>query len=407
VSGPQSQRSSNDATDAYLGYAFQGLYALIVLLDAGDAEAVSVESQDDVVLAGAEPRLHQLKHSVNEPRPLALKSDAWWKTIAIWVDSFRSTPSRYCLITVARILEHDPLEALTIPGSHREALRDAMVTEAQRVTAKREAARSKNSTLPFQDRAAGCATFLGLSASEQIALLNRVTIQPRSFNIADVPAEVARRLQNAVATGFRALVTERLIEWWDRRVAFALLKQRSREITKHELLVHLQELISQHRATSMTDDFSMRKPDPADLAAETMLERQILLVNGGRSRIDRAQLARWRAREQRKKWMGEDVSLATVLQDYDDRLREAWSDRHGPMCDDCKGQSDEVQCTLGRQLLDWTHEKAHQQLPPPRPDWQQPFYMQGTYQQLADELKVGWHPHFRDRLGKPEGDGIE
>src|ERR1051326_4295589 len=102
--------ADHSAVDSTLGYAFQTLHALVVLLRAADDESVSIELTDDVTLhhnrstlsAPEETRL-QLAHSIRSRIPeLTLKSTKLWKTIAIWAPEYKPT-ERYSLITCAPI----------------------------------------------------------------------------------------------------------------------------------------------------------------------------------------------------------------------------------------------------------------------------------------------------------------
>lgn len=433
----------NDATDSYLGFVFQGLYALILLLDAGDGDTVSVETQDDVALEGRELVLSQLKHSLGTPPDLRITNVGFWKTVRFWAEwliadrerrplhspgtaaqipSDSVTPSsspsaepprpgtRFCFITVAAVGNDDAL-AKAVEGRARGAgdiasLVEALATEAQRVDDERAEARAAHEPLPHAERAAGCTAFLGLSPDERTRFVERLTILPGHFRITDIQAQVVARLRGRVRVATQERIAERLIEWWDRQVALALMGRRSRGITKEELSGAVHDIIAEHGTRTLPDDFSWRRPADEDLAAErgNNIERQIALVRGGEHRVDRALLARWRARAQRERWTGSDVSLAPILQKFDDQLKEAWAEKFGPMCDDCVGLGDHEVCRHGRDLVDWAHDDAPRQVPPPRVEWSQPFYAQGMLQQFADQLEVGWHPEFRQRLGEPESD---
>ena len=90
--------------------------------------------------------------------------------------------------------------------------------------------------------------------------------------------------------------------------------------------------------------------------------------------------------------------MASRLNKLDKKLIDAWSDLHGPMCDDTCNANEEDKRRRGCDLLDWSHSHAHQ-LPVKIGRFSVPaFVTQGTYQDLADLLAVGWHPDFRDFL---------
>ena len=95
-----------------------------------------------------------------------------------------------------------------------------------------------------------------------------MTILDGHFRITDVADHVANRLKNHVHRDHRAAVTERLISWWDRQVALALMSRRPRRIAKAELTGAVHHFISEQRATTLPDDFSWRRPQDEDLSAE-------------------------------------------------------------------------------------------------------------------------------------------
>ena len=82
--------SSFSATAPAIGYYYQALYALIVLLDGDDDLIVSVETSDDVVASSKNAySLHQLKYSGKKENKISIKSDGLWSTIRIWSKHLR------------------------------------------------------------------------------------------------------------------------------------------------------------------------------------------------------------------------------------------------------------------------------------------------------------------------------
>lgn len=390
-----------NATDSYLGYIFQGLYALIVLLEADDDHCVSIETDDDVVLQGDEPTLYQLKHSLSSPPPLSEKSDALWKTIRIWSSLENLQNFKFILVTCAPIKERSFLNDLSSFEGERSKALIKLESEARDVLQKVKEARERNDhDEPCKIRLKGCKAFLNLSASHRKHLVDNLLIRPSSFNISEIDAQICLRLKNVVRPEKRKFMTEKLIEWWDGLVVRSLLKKRLRQICKLELQNKISELIQEFSERSLPDFYSQKKPASLDSERGGMMERQIELVDGGEERIKRAAIARWRARNQRFKWLDYDVSLSDTLGNYDKTLIEAWQGHHEPMKHDYKNDSETAKQEVGRKLLDWTHHKASIEIPAPRPEWSQPFYTQGMFQQLAEELTVGWHPEFYERLSK-------
>jgi hypothetical protein len=133
-----------------------------------------------------------------------------------------------------------------------------------------------------------------------------------------------------------------------------------------------------------------------------MLTRQIRLVHGKPSDLSKAIREEWKAREQRSKWVNEKPSMATVIAEYDRVLEEHWSDRHRQMVENCAELEEHAKCALGLKILRWTHEEAPNTIRPIANSWNASYYVRGSYQVLAINLKVGWHPNYTALVGDDE-----
>ncbi len=395
----------HSAVESALGYYYQGMYALLVLFDAPDDDArVSIETGDDVELQGGEPTLFQLKHKSGDPPNLTVRSTDLWKTLSIWATSDHRAISRFILVTGAGISQGSSLEAFFDHQQDRSAVLQDLRSEALRVLEEREVARTGGKIpLPHADRATGCEKFHNLSPEVQEHLIDRILILPGSFSIRDIDTELERRLRPISPAHARHRVVGRVLEWWDRRVVMSLLERWPREIHKIELQEVLTSILLEQTSSHLPDQYSDSEPDSLEDEYGELMAKQILLVKGGRSRINRAARVRWQARKQRDRWMEDDYARASELIKYDAKLKRAWGDKFGPMRDDCADGLDERKCDLGRQLLDWSHEHAPRDIPPIRSGWVEHFFVQGSFQQLAEELEIGWHPDWENTF-KPAGD---
>lgn len=402
--------SSHAAAHSAVGYYHQGLFALVTLLRAPDGARVSVETGEDVELVtpGDPPALHQLKHSLGKVKALTLKNDGFWNTLEIWCKLPLNHSVRFHFVTCAPLASPSPLDPLLTEGSDRTGLVAELLAEATRARDERAAAKGKVTgkgkpkPLPFGKRWPGCEAFLALSPPSRQCLVDLITLTPKSFTAAVAPAKVAEILMPSVPLSIRDVFVERLIAWWDRQVARSLIGQRAREILKSELQNRIHDLHVELSPDSLPDSYGALIP--LDMAAETgrVMARQIALVNGGDARVARATIARWRARNQRDKWMNDDLAHAAELDDMDRRLVEVWQGRFGPLGHDCAGDEQRA-CQAGRDLLDWSHNDAHTVIPPLRRLLAASYLIQGSYQQLAELETVGWHPRYKELL-KSEGD---
>jgi hypothetical protein len=126
------------------------------------------------------------------------------------------------------------------------------------------------------------------------------------------------------------------------------------------------------------------------------------LVEGRSSDLSRAIREEWRAREQRSKWLNEKPSMAVVIGEYDRVLAEHWADNHGQMVEECAELVDNEKRSRGLAILRWTHEEAPNIVRPIADGWNAPYYVRGSYQVLAINLKVGWHPDYAALLEDDE-----
>lgn len=179
--------SNHAAGPAALGFYYQSFFALKTLLAlTGDEGAVAIESADDVELKDNGQRLlFQLKHTLTaSPAPISISSKGLWRTLKAWIDvlpRLTLSETRFHLVTVAPIAEGSELEVLNTPEGDRQQLLAALVSEAERVVAEREAAAQAGNPLPHKDRFAGCQAFLKLTLEARLNLLRQARTQAGSL----------------------------------------------------------------------------------------------------------------------------------------------------------------------------------------------------------------------------------
>jgi len=397
---PQSCAHSAEA--AALGFYYQALYALLVLFERNtDDSAVSVEQLDDVQLsANGQDLLFQLKHSISlAPSSLSIKSRGFWRTIKAWIDILGevSLPETTLhLITVASIVTGDALESLLTESFDPTPIVAAMVEEAERVRAARDQAKRDGKDLPYSDRADGCEAFLGLSVHERANLCSRIRLVPGSPDITLIEQRIANGLVMLPAEQ-RPVVAQKLVEWWNRELIYSLCGKRERIISRQEMQGRFSGIVGELERERLSVDFEAIEP-PEDYQPDGMLTRQIKLVKGLRSDISKAIREEWRAREQRSVWLEANAGNATKIGAYDKILVESWSDRHSTIKEECQAKDPPSKEQAGLGLLRWSHNDAPTSIRPIDTGWNAPYYVRGSLQILAVNLKVGWHPDYADHL---------
>lgn len=398
----EEDKTGHSAEASALGFWYQSLYALLILAGTTtDDAAIGVEQLDDVELTtDGQTLLFQLKHSIKaKPSPVGIKSRALWRTVAVWTDvlpKISLAEIGFHLVTVGGIQAGDPLEALLDPADGRTELADAMTVEAQRVLDERTAARVEGNPLPYGDRKSGCEAFLRLSESDRHSLLLRVTVKPDAPTVDKIESELEKYLL-ILPSVQRGMVARRLIEWWDRQIVYSLCGKRERVIARNEFQAQISEIVSDLEQGKLTANFET-VAKPLEYLPDGMLTRQIALVKGGNSDVDKAIREEWRARSQRARWANESPAFGALITEYDAVLTEHWSDRHGTMAETCAELEEESKCASGLDLLRWTHDDAPNIVRPIQDGFSAAYYIRGSYQVLAIGLQVGWHPDYKTLL---------
>lgn len=401
----KGKEGSHSAVDTALGFYYQSLYGLLCIVKATDDNAsVCLERLDDVeILANGQPLLAQLKHSLSDkPTPVTISSASLWKTLKAWIDvlpKLNITETRFQLVTVAPLAAESPLDPLLDPAASRDELCALLVAEAQRVVDEHAVAKaSEKKPLPHAKRIECCAAFLKLSSDVRQKLFSRVTIQPGASNIADMPKDIAKELKN-FPPDQRDAITQRLIEWWDLQIVHSFCGNRERVISVLEVQQQLSEIAGQLSRDELLADFLFVRP-PDDHTPPSMIARQLQLVSCSKTEIQAAEMEEWRARSQRHKWINERVDMAVRINLYDQLLIEEWSVRHGAMAEHHQTSSEDTKRAAGLEIFKWSYQQASTQVTPFAKNWSASYYIRGSYQVLAVEQSVGWHPDFKTLLAE-------
>jgi hypothetical protein len=103
-----------------------------------------------------------------------------------------------------------------------------------------------------------------------------------------------------------------------------------------------------------------------------------------------------RAATQRSRWVREELVMIGELDRYETVLKDEWELRFEQMKDE-----------LGRDAAEAAMQNAAKELykyfetgilPTIRVSCTEPFIARGTYHILADQLRIGWHAQFLERL---------
>lgn len=397
-----------------LGIFYQPIYALWLLLDPShQISAMSLETGDDVTADAANGKdlFYQLKHHGISPPKLTLQSPDLWKSIAGWsriLQTSISTDGLFLLVTTAEVssepeLSHLVVKNLTNPHSRRAYMSalQALTKIATRVKSEHASGNRKHKKLID-----GCRAFLDLPLTAQRDLVRRIRLCPKSWRIDEAAKKLMDRLHH-VPDRYREWVARGLLEWWLNRTVGSLTGSHPRLLEADEVRVKLASLIADYTANDRlsSDFYGVDPPPPTCNASRTSnMQRQIELVEGGPTRLRRAQEHYWQSRNQRHRWMETGQLTPGDLVDFDRNLTREWKHKWGIIKDDLGADpTPDQERRAGLSVLDWAADQISgaPARVKPRDTWTHGYFTHGACHYLAEQLKAGWHPRW-DTLIKPE-----
>jgi len=381
------------AAPSATGYLFQCRYALLESLRRlrkNENFAVSVETLDDVVFetSGEAVDLLQTKHHLARTADLTDASPDIWKTLRVWCEYLenRSIPedSTFFLITTSSAPEGSAAYYLRI-GESRDVIR-----AIERLNATAESSINKTNTPAYK-------VFRNLSAEKKRNFLEAVIVLDNAPVISDIDGLLKEELFHAVEPKFLDSFVSRIEGWWFRRVINHLASNASEPILSEELLAEEGRLREQFKRDNLpVDDDIMNTAVDASGYQDRMFVHQLRLIEVSNRRIFYAIRDYFRAFEQRSKWVREDLLFVGELDRYEDRLVEEWERLFEIMKDELgDSEAEKARKRAAQTLYKWVETGTHRSI---RAGVTEPCIARGTYQILADKLRVGWHPEFLERL---------
>jgi len=383
------------AADSALGYLYQARLALLWSLKRVKESSdfvVSLETIDDVTFEtnGRPDELLQTKHHLTRPAALTDASPDLWKSLRVWFEgaSGKTIPpqTHLCLATTSSAATGSAAAKL------RQSDRDvALALGALETTAQ---------TSSSQENSSAYTAFLATPASERRAILERVVILDGTPTIGDLNDALKDAVFWATERRFQDAFLQYLEGWWFRRLITQLARINTGDrILGAELESQMSDLREQfkHDALPIADDLLDFTPDDAAIAAheDSPFVRQLELVKAGKHRIAAAVRDYYRAFEQRSRWLRHDLLMVGDLAAYERKLEEEWGLVFEAMRDELgDNAADHGKEAAARKVLEW----AERTCIPIRPAVTVPWVSRGSLHLLADDLRIGWHAEFRDRL---------
>jgi hypothetical protein len=392
----EEDQNQFSAADAALGYLYQVrvalLWALRRLKSATDF-LVSVETLDDVAFetkGGTPIELLQTKHHRSRTASLTDASPDLWKSLRIWFEgrAAKSIPADAALhlLTTATAPTGSAPAHLRLEGRNVDTALAALQSTAQSST---NAANM-----------AAYEAFLKTSPANRKAILDTVVVIDAAPTVNALDQELRAEVFWAADRKDHGAFLDRLEGWWLRRVLKQLVAVgQGDRILAGEIEAEMSDLRDQFKQDSLPIDEDLLGFSLDDATnrthAQSRFVHQLELIKAGKKRIAAAIRDYYRAFEQRSRWLRNDLLLVGDLEKYERKLIEEWEIVFEAMRDEIgNNAAEDAKEKAARVLLQWAERASI----PIRPRVTEPFVTRGSLHMLADEVRVGWHPEFRDRL---------
>jgi len=385
-------RGQYSAAPAALGYFYQCRYALLEALrrlPEGERICVGIETLDDVVFEtdGSAVDVLQTKHHINAEATLTDASPDLWKTLRIWIegqaDGTIPLDAQFFMVTTAVCPDGTAAAYLRPEGRDEKKALEHLVATASTSTSDRNAPAYR--------------AFSSLDGSGRLRLTKAVQVLDGSPSIGQLDDRLRQAVFFAVERRFLDSYLQRLEGWWYGRVLRHLGDGSASPILGEELESETNRIRAQLSDESLpVDDEIMRATVDASGYMDRPFVAQLNIIGVNQNRVFHAIRNYYRAFEQRSRWMRENLLYVGELDRYEERLVEEWDLHFQQMRDDLGDDAAEDEMTReAQELYKWVEAGAHD---PIRRGVTEPAIARGTYQMLADDLRVGWHLEFRERL---------
>ncbi|HEY7328028.1 MAG TPA: ABC-three component system protein [Gemmataceae bacterium] len=398
--------SPSDASASALGYLYQCRYALLLALERAEEPnvSISIEKLDDVSfhLDGASQpvatELRQFKLHTNRQSGLGDKSPDIWKTLKIWAEAVRAKKIdldrvTLCLVTTSTVNDQNAVRWL---------LPDRVRRNPEEARKKLEEAGADSTSSTIGD---AFASLSSLSEDERKKLFQATYLLEASLPPTDLQQEIGRCLWAATLPQHREAFVERLEGWWINVVVNHLNDASPPPILLHRVQQQVHEIRAQFRRDCLPDDLFKEAvpPEATKPDDDRIFVCQLILVGLTPARLRLAQEDHYRAFTQRSRWVKQQLLGFDEEVNFEARLIVGWKERFAIMQEGMAGNGDETLLSQhGLRLYEWivleAPSKAQLWV---RTDFQTEYMVKGSYHMLADQLRVGWHPHYEARLKPP------
>lgn len=385
----------HEASEQMLGYVYQIRYALYMILSAQDDKSqICIEKFDDISIGSSEiPEIMaQLKHHTTVKGDLSDAGADLWRTLKVWIDYIESDyklleKTKFLIITTSMAIPNSIAWYLRLDDNRNENLANIRLHEI-----------AENSTNKAQK--AYYEAFLKLSNEHIDKLLSKIVILDLEVNVEDVEQKIREEIRYSCLPKYENAVFERIEGWWLKQSIQALLSEEPVFTNQSQVRTKLVSLGQEYTEDNLPIDIE----EIEDISIESLSEQdkvffeQLKLINMRSARMQFAIRDYYKAYKQRSNWIRDELIYVNELDAYEKRLISEWEYSFAEMQEFLEDYGDtiteKVKVSNGNDLFKFVQGKDLRI----RDKCSEPFVMRGSYHILSNQLKVGWHTDFFERL---------
>jgi len=385
--------SNHDASAQASGYLYQVQCALLFLLRSEDEDVkICIEKFDDVTFHKNSDIIHQLQLKYHSSDGNITNSSIdFWRTLNVWIDAINKNPvlletTKFYIITTNRIAAGSVIEK--IKKNNKD---ETIYNELKNIAINGTQSCSQNSqSYKFYS------AFIQFKEEKAKNLIKSMVIIPEFYKPSEINAKILSAIKIFTTKTTERIVVERLMGWWYEKMVACLENPNPTFISFDELRRRISNILSDLKNDTLPIDVT--EIEIRAIESESNVEnivKQLQLINAQERKINIALQNYYKSYAQRSKWIKESLIYADELDRYDQKLTDEWGFQFSETTDninDATSENDKIEA--GKQLYKTLMNKDL----PIRPNLNDNTISRGSYNSLANELTIGWHPDFKEKM---------
>jgi hypothetical protein len=243
--------------------------------------------------------------------------------------------------------------------------------------------------------------YLKLNHEQKKALIKNIVVVDSECDIDEITLKLRAELAFSSPPNQIENFQEILEGWWFQISIDHILGNKDC-ITFQELQYKVSDIRDSFSLDNLPNHFGIQleisDQEAKDLKDKTYLKQlEIITINISSNTAKRAISDFRRAFEQRSKWLRLELLSPDEQTKYDNRLYDHWKNLFDILQDECEDEELEKVREIGKKFYLNSFMKNCPQIRI-REKFNEDYLTRGSFQILSDNMRIGWHPNYKDLL---------